>query len=111
MPQPDKSSSQRDKDVSSVQSRNGSGLRSCGHDSYSSESTDSMYGDLPAAFSGRSSRNYEKMTRKDYEELEKVVFEYFDKKFYFRPPLEKWTLPEPCKMFVADRWKVSEHKV
>jgi hypothetical protein len=76
---------------------------------HSSESTDSTYEDLPASFSGRSNRNCERMTRKDYEELEKEVLGYFDKKFYFRPPLQNWKLPEPSKMFVADKWKVSEN--
>jgi hypothetical protein len=75
----------------------------------SSESTDGVYGDLPASFSGRSNRNYERLTRKEYEELEKEVLDYFDKKFYFRPPLQNWKLPEPSKMFVADKWKVSEN--
>jgi hypothetical protein len=48
------------------------------------------------------------MTRQDYEDLEKLVLKYFDKKFYFSPPLCTWTLPEPNEMFLADKWKVSE---
>lgn len=81
-----------------------------GPNSYTSDSTDSSYGDLPTAFCGHSSGNYEKMTRQDYEDLEKSVLKYFDKKFYFSPPLYNWTLPEPSEMFVADRWKVSENR-
>jgi hypothetical protein len=50
------------------------------------------------------------MTRQDYEDLEKLVLKYFDKKFYFSPPLCNWTLPEPSEMFVAGRWKVSENR-
>jgi hypothetical protein len=76
--------------------------------SYSRDSMDSSFGDLPTTFCGRSGGNYEKMTRQDYEELEKLVLKHFDKKFYFSPPLCNWTLPEPNEMFVADRWKVSE---
>jgi hypothetical protein len=48
------------------------------------------------------------MTRQDYEDLEKLVLKYFDKKFYFSSTLCNWTLPEPNKMFLADKWKVSE---
>lgn len=75
----------------------------------SSKSTDGVFGDIPASFSGRSNRNCERMTRNDYEELENEVLKYFDKKFYFRPPLQDWKLPEPSKIFVADGWKVSEN--
>lgn len=45
------------------------------------------------------------MTRQDFEELEKLVEKYFDKKFSFAPPLRDWKLPEPREMFVAERWK------
>ncbi|PNF33148.1 hypothetical protein B7P43_G14451, partial [Cryptotermes secundus] len=87
-------------------SSSGSSLRyHNGPISYSSDSTDSSYRDLPTAFCGRSSGNYEKMTRQDYEYLEKSVLEYFDKKFYFSPPLCNWRLPGPSEMFFADRWK------
>jgi hypothetical protein len=89
----------------------GSGSQSCqGHNSCSSDSTDSGYGDMPAAFYGRSTGRCEKMTRQDYEELEKLVVEYFDKKFSFAPPLQDWKLPPPSEMFVAERWKVSDWK-
>jgi len=89
----------------------GSGSQSSqGHNSYSSDSTDSGYGDMPAAFYGRSSGRSEKMTRQDFEELEKLVEKYFDKKFSFAPPLRDWKLPEPREMFVAERWKVSDWK-
>lgn len=87
------------------------GSQSCqGHNSYSSDSTDSGYGDMPAAFCGRSTGRSEKMTRQDYEELEELVMKHFDKKFSFAPPLWDWKLPEPSEMFVAERWKVSDWK-
>ncbi|GFG29900.1 hypothetical protein Cfor_09920 [Coptotermes formosanus] len=84
----------------------GSGPQLCkGHNSSSSDSTDSGYGDMPAAFCGRSTGRYEKMTRQDYEDFEKLVGKHFDKKFGFAPPLQDWRLPEPSEMFVAERWK------
>jgi hypothetical protein len=89
----------------------GSGFQSCkGHNSFSSDSTDSSYGDMPTAFCGRSTGRYEKMTRQDYENLEKLVAKHFDKKFSFAPPLQDWRLPEPSQMFVAERWKVSDRQ-
>jgi hypothetical protein len=100
------------RDGLSGQSSSRSGFQSYRrHNSYSSESSNSVYGDLPMAFSGRSNGNCEKMTRQDYENLEKLVLKYFDKKFYFKPPIQNWTLPEPSKMFTADRWKVSADKL
>jgi hypothetical protein len=65
---------------------------------------------MPAAFYGRGTGRSEKMTRQDYEELEKMVAKHFDKKFSFAPPLRDWKLPEPSEMFVAERWKVSDWK-
>jgi len=89
----------------------GSGSQSSqGHNSYSSDSTDSGYVDMPAAFCGRSTGRSERMTRQDYEDLEKLVVKHFDKKFSFAPPLRDWKLPEPSEMFVAERWKVSDWK-
>lgn len=89
----------------------GSGFQSGqGHNSYSSDSTDSGYGDMPAAFCGRSTGRSERMTRQDFEELEKLVVKHFEKKFNFIPPLQDWKLPEPGEMFVAERWKVSDWK-
>jgi len=65
---------------------------------------------MPAAFCGRSTGRSEKMTRQDYEDLEKLVVKHFDKKYSFTPPLRDWKLPEPSEMFVAERWKVSDWK-
>lgn len=96
---------------SSGRNSTGSGSQSSqGRNSCSSDSTDSGYGDMPAAFCGRSSGRSEKMTRQDFEELEKLMVKHFDKKFSFAPPLRDWKLPEPREMFVAERWKVSDWK-
>ncbi|XP_069682603.1 cap-specific mRNA (nucleoside-2'-O-)-methyltransferase 2 isoform X3 [Periplaneta americana] len=69
------------------------------------DNTEGVYGDLPTSFTGRSYGSFEKMTRQDYENLERRVLEYFDKKFYFNPPIQNWHLPEPSNMFVAEKWK------
>jgi cap2 methyltransferase len=46
-----------------------------------------------------------KMAEHHREDLEELVKQYFDKKFYFCPQSHYWTLPEPSKMFVAGSWK------
>jgi hypothetical protein len=96
------------RDASSHWSGSGSSQSHKGPNSHSSDSTDSGYGHLPTTFCGRSSGNYGKMKRQDYEDLEKLALNYFEKKFCFSPSLCNWTLPEPNKMFLADKWKVSE---
>ncbi|PSN54810.1 hypothetical protein C0J52_02913 [Blattella germanica] len=76
-----------------------------GNNPYSGSKKRYSGSDLPLSFSGRGSGYHEKMTRHDYELLEQSVLDYFQKKFDFNPPLESWTLPDPCTMFIDDKYQ------
>ncbi|XP_066999169.2 cap-specific mRNA (nucleoside-2'-O-)-methyltransferase 2 [Anabrus simplex] len=65
------------------------------------------YGDLPTKF-GSSRGSHDRFTRNDYEKLEEVVNNYFNKKFFFQPPLENWKLPDPELMYKAQNWMLDD---